>query len=156
VRDLDELHAEMIKGRGVRDPLVLTALAEVPREAFLPGHLHAEAYDGRPLRLAEGKTAMPPYVVACMIEALGLRGGEKVLVIGAGTSYAAASCRGSLPRSSPSNDTANRHRKRAPLCRTQTAPTFERFTTRACASGSTMRRSMRSSSSRLCRLYPRR
>jgi protein-L-isoaspartate(D-aspartate) O-methyltransferase len=92
--DLTDLRRDMvdrwIRGRGVRDPLVLSAMEHVPREAFLPEHLHDMAYDDRPLLVAEGEMALQPYVVAFMIEALGLNGGERVLTIGAGTGYAAA------------------------------------------------------------------
>lgn len=79
-----------IRGRGVRDPLVLAAMEHVPREAFLPERLRDEAYEDSPIRVAEGEIALQPYVVAYMVEALGLRGGERVLTIGAGTGYAAA------------------------------------------------------------------
>jgi protein-L-isoaspartate(D-aspartate) O-methyltransferase len=62
----------------------------VPRELFVPPWLAAEAYDDTPLPIGSGQTISQPYIVAFMIEALGLRGGEKVLEIGAGSGYAAA------------------------------------------------------------------
>ncbi|MCK9912723.1 protein-L-isoaspartate O-methyltransferase, partial [Microbacteriaceae bacterium K1510] len=37
-----------------------------------------------------GQTISQPYIVAFMVEALGLSGGERVLEIGAGSGYAAA------------------------------------------------------------------
>ena len=43
-----------------------------------------------PLPIEEGQTISQPYIVAFMTEALALRGGEKVLEIGAGSGYAAA------------------------------------------------------------------
>lgn len=81
---------QQIKARGVRDPLVLAAMGKVAREAFLPEHLREHAYEDRPLPIAEGQTILQPYVVAYMIEALALKGGEKVLEIGAGSGYVAA------------------------------------------------------------------
>ncbi len=82
--------AEQILARGVRDPLVLQAMKRVPREMFVPDHLHDLAYDDSPLPIEGGQTISQPYIVAFMIEALALKGGETVLEIGAGSGYAAA------------------------------------------------------------------
>ena len=82
--------AEQIQGRGVRDPHVLAAMRDVPREHFVPGHLAHRAYEDSPLPIGAGQTISQPYIVAFMIEALALKGGEKVLEIGAGSGYAAA------------------------------------------------------------------
>ena len=38
-----------IAGRGIRSQLVLEAMQAVPREAFLPPHLHEFAYQDAPL-----------------------------------------------------------------------------------------------------------
>ncbi|MHA7827534.1 MAG: protein-L-isoaspartate(D-aspartate) O-methyltransferase [Roseovarius sp.] len=90
----DDLRKEMverhIKARGVRDPLVLDAMARVPRERFVPDHLKDQAYRDRPLPIDANQTISQPYIVAYMVEALALKGGEKVLEIGAGSGYAAA------------------------------------------------------------------
>ncbi|HVV84868.1 MAG TPA: protein-L-isoaspartate(D-aspartate) O-methyltransferase, partial [Kofleriaceae bacterium] len=77
-------------GRGIRDPRVLSAMAGVPREAFLPPELAEFAYDDRPLPIALGQTISQPYIVALMAEALHLRPAETVLEIGTGSGYAAA------------------------------------------------------------------
>ena len=79
-----------IVSRGVRDPLVLAAMRTVPREVFLPQSLREFSYDDSPLPIDAEQTISQPYIVAFMIEALGLKGGEKVLEIGAGSGYAAA------------------------------------------------------------------
>ncbi len=79
-----------ISARGVRSELVLDAMGTVPRENFLPEHLREFAYDDTPLPIGEGQTISQPYIVAFMVEALALEGGEKVLEIGAGSGYAAA------------------------------------------------------------------
>ena len=76
--------------RGVRDPLVLAAMAEVPREAFLPPELAEFAYEDRPLPIEAGQTISQPYIVALMAEALKLTPGEDVLEVGTGSGYAAA------------------------------------------------------------------
>jgi protein-L-isoaspartate(D-aspartate) O-methyltransferase len=82
--------AKQIESRGVRDSLVLDAMRKVPREVFVPKELQDEAYEDSPLPIGSGQTISQPYIVAFMVEALALRGGEKVLEIGAGSGYAAA------------------------------------------------------------------
>ena len=79
-----------IAARGVRDELVLDAMRRVPRELFLPKNLREFAYEDTPLPIAGEQTISQPYIVAFMTEALMLKGGEKVLEIGAGSGYAAA------------------------------------------------------------------
>jgi protein-L-isoaspartate(D-aspartate) O-methyltransferase len=86
----DRFVSEQIESRGVRDPRVLDAMRKVPREDFVPRELAGEAYEDSPLPIGAGQTISQPYIVAFMIEALCLRGGEKVLEIGAGSGYAAA------------------------------------------------------------------
>ena len=74
----------------MRDELVLDAMRKVPRELFLPEKLREFAYEDSPLPIAGEQTISQPYIVAFMTEALMLKGGEKVLEIGAGSGYAAA------------------------------------------------------------------
>ncbi len=85
-----EMVEHQIRARGVCDPLVLKALGHVPREAFLPEEMWEGAYEDSPLPIAAGQTMSQPYIVAFMIEAVALRGGERVLEIGTGSGYAAA------------------------------------------------------------------
>ncbi len=79
-----------IRARGVRDPRVLAAMAQVPRHLFVPEDLRARAYADEPLPIGDGQTISQPYIVAYMTEALGLKGGERVLEIGTGSGYQAA------------------------------------------------------------------
>jgi protein-L-isoaspartate(D-aspartate) O-methyltransferase len=79
-----------IRARGVRDPRVLAAMAKVPRHLFVPEHLRGRAYADEPLPIGEGQTISQPYIVAYMTEALGLRGGERILEIGTGSGYQTA------------------------------------------------------------------
>ncbi|HEX9297634.1 MAG TPA: protein-L-isoaspartate(D-aspartate) O-methyltransferase [Polyangiaceae bacterium] len=92
--DLHRLRTEMVtnqlKGRGISDPRVLQAFGEVPREAFIPAALAEFAYEDGPLPIGEEQTISQPYIVALTVEALGLRGGERVLEVGTGSGYAAA------------------------------------------------------------------
>jgi protein-L-isoaspartate(D-aspartate) O-methyltransferase len=86
----DRMVERQIAARGVRSHLVLDAMRTVPREAFLPENLREFAYEDSPLPIEEDQTISQPYIVAMMIEALALEGGEKVLEIGTGSGYAAA------------------------------------------------------------------
>jgi protein-L-isoaspartate(D-aspartate) O-methyltransferase len=79
-----------VAARGVRSPTLLEAMRQVPREQFLPQRLQEFAYEDSPLPIEGEQTISQPYIVAFMIEALDLKGGENVLEIGAGSGYAAA------------------------------------------------------------------
>lgn len=76
--------------RNIRDPAVLAAMHAVPREAFVPPEWVEEAYDDRPLPIAQGQTISQPYIVALMVQALFLTPHDRVLEIGTGTGYSAA------------------------------------------------------------------
>jgi protein-L-isoaspartate(D-aspartate) O-methyltransferase len=79
-----------LKSRGIAEPRILDAFLEVPREAFVsPGYAHL-AYGDHPLPIEAGQTISQPYIVALMIEAAGIKVGDKVLEVGAGSGYAAA------------------------------------------------------------------
>ena len=86
----EEMVERNIAARGVRDELVLSAMRKVPRELFLPKNLCEFAYEDSPLPIAGEQTISQPYIVAFMAESLLLKGGEKILEIGAGSGYAAA------------------------------------------------------------------
>jgi protein-L-isoaspartate(D-aspartate) O-methyltransferase len=75
---------------GVRDPRVLAALADVPRAAYVPEHARNQADLDRPIPIGAAQVTTQPSLVAAMVEALALTGGERVLEIGAGLGYQAA------------------------------------------------------------------
>lgn len=79
-----------LRARGIDSPLVLAAMGQVRREAFVPERLRESAYDDSPLPIAAGQTISQPLIVAMMVEALQLQGGERVLDVGTGSGYAAA------------------------------------------------------------------
>jgi protein-L-isoaspartate(D-aspartate) O-methyltransferase len=89
-RQRDEMVDRQIRARGVRDPRVLAAMRAVRREGYVPSWLGEFAYDDAPLPIEEEQTISQPYIVARMVEALALRGGERVLEVGTGSGYAAA------------------------------------------------------------------
>jgi protein-L-isoaspartate(D-aspartate) O-methyltransferase len=74
----------------IADKRVVEAMKRVPREAFVPQEHCYEAYDDRPLSIGFGQTISQPFIVALMIQALELKGNEKVLELGTGSGYEAA------------------------------------------------------------------
>ena len=86
----EQMVEEQIESRGIKDPLTLAALREVPRHEFVPEASAGEAYGDFPLPIGHGQTISQPYIVAFMTEALGLQGGENVLEIGTGSGYQSA------------------------------------------------------------------
>jgi protein-L-isoaspartate(D-aspartate) O-methyltransferase len=79
-----------IARRGVRDARVLEAIRQIPREEFVDPGFEEYAYDDGPLPIGANQTISQPYMVALMIEAAGLKPGDRVLEVGAGSGYAAA------------------------------------------------------------------
>jgi len=79
-----------LKGRGIRDPRVLGAMAKVPRHLFVDPSYQKQAYADHPLPIAEGQTISQPYVVALMTEAIKPQPTDRVLEIGTGSGYQAA------------------------------------------------------------------
>ena len=92
--DFADLRGRMVRrqieARGIFDPLILDAFREVPREEFVDEGQRQWAYDDHPLPIEAGQTISQPYIVALMIEAAGIKRGDKVLEVGAGSGYAAA------------------------------------------------------------------
>ncbi|TMF87552.1 MAG: protein-L-isoaspartate(D-aspartate) O-methyltransferase [Chloroflexi bacterium] len=81
---------EQLRGRGITDARVLQAMAEIPREDFVPDDLKRAAYEDSALSIGHGQTISQPLVVASMTQALALSGDENVLEIGTGSGYQAA------------------------------------------------------------------
>ena len=57
-----------LRGRDIKDPRVLAAMAAVPREAFVPERERGAAYQDGPLPIGAGQTISQPYMVARMTE----------------------------------------------------------------------------------------
>ena len=74
----------------IADKRVIEAMKRVPREAFVSQEQYQAAYDDRPLGIGFGQTISQPFIVALMVQALELRGDEKVLELGTGSGYEAA------------------------------------------------------------------
>jgi len=95
----DELRRRLVRqlrDRGaVRTERVAAAFARVPRHVFVPDVSVEDVYTDRSIaiKLQDGiaiSSSSQPAIMAEMIEMLALRGGERVLEIGAGSGYNAA------------------------------------------------------------------
>jgi protein-L-isoaspartate(D-aspartate) O-methyltransferase len=86
----EQMVAEQLIGRGIKDPLVLAAMRAVPRHEFVPKRQRPHAYEDGALPIWYRATISQPLMVATMLEVLRISGGEKLLEIGTGSGYQAA------------------------------------------------------------------
>jgi protein-L-isoaspartate(D-aspartate) O-methyltransferase len=82
--------ARLVRETGVRDRRVLDAIAEVPRADFVAADTVDRAYRDEPLPIPHGQVTTQPSLIARMVAALELQGGERVLEVGAGYGYQVA------------------------------------------------------------------
>ncbi len=87
--DFEAARARLIEhlGSEIKDERVLTAMARIPRECFVPSDERHLAYEDGPLPIGLDQTISQPFIVALMTQALELTGTEKVLEIGTGSGY---------------------------------------------------------------------
>jgi len=92
VVDLERARENLLKHLEyeIADKRVIEAMKRVLREAFVSQEQYHVAYDDRPLGIGFGQTISQPFIVALMVQALELRGDEKVLELGTGSGYEAA------------------------------------------------------------------
>ena len=81
---------KQIIARGVRDPVTLAALRQVPRHMFIPDSRSRHAYYDSPLPIGYGQTISQPFIVAYMTELVQPGPQRKILEIGTGSGYQAA------------------------------------------------------------------
>ncbi|MHC4960080.1 MAG: protein-L-isoaspartate(D-aspartate) O-methyltransferase [Planctomycetota bacterium] len=86
----EQMVAAQIRGRNVRDTLVLEAMRAVPRHEFVPAGIASQAYEDRALDIGEGQEISRPYMVAILCELARIEKTDRVLEIGTGSGYGAA------------------------------------------------------------------
>lgn len=79
-----------LRPQGVTDPSVLDAMGSVQRERFLPPETRPLAYVDRAVAMGDGRFLPAPAVLGTLLTQMMLSPGQRALVIGAGTGYAAA------------------------------------------------------------------
>jgi protein-L-isoaspartate(D-aspartate) O-methyltransferase len=89
--DFAERRATMVerqlRERGIVDERVLAAMGEVPREEFVGERRRELAYADSALPIGSEQTISQPWIVAAILQALGLGGEERVLEVGTGSGY---------------------------------------------------------------------
>ncbi len=79
---------QQVKPWNVNDERLLGAMASLPREQFVPEAHRNLAYADTAIPLCHNQAMLAPRELARMIQALELKGDERVLEIGCGTGYA--------------------------------------------------------------------
>ena len=82
--------ASQLRTTAVTDPRVIAAMAEVPRERFVPAEVAALAYSDRGVSLGQGRRINTPLATGRLLTEAQLRASNRVLLIGAGGGYTAA------------------------------------------------------------------
>lgn len=82
--------ASQLRTNEVNDPRVIAAISAVPRERFVPDDRKAVAYIDRAVQLTTSRALNLPMATARLIIALEARAGDRTLVVGAASGYAAA------------------------------------------------------------------
>ena len=100
----EKLIHSLIKEGVLHSPRVIETMRKVPRGKFLPENMRSYSAVDTPLPIGFGQTASAPHMVSIMNEALQLDIGVKVLEIGAGSGWHAATIAelvapGTAPRS---------------------------------------------------------
>ena len=82
---------QRLQAQGISNELVLAAMQEIPRHAFVDEALASRAYDDASLPIGHGQTISQPWVVARMIASVcGASMPKRVLEVGTGCGYQAA------------------------------------------------------------------
>ncbi len=82
--------ASQLRTNEVIDPAVVRVVLDTPREAFVPPALREATYIDRAIPLGGGRALNPALTTARLIADAGIRPGDRVLVIGGASGYAAA------------------------------------------------------------------
>lgn len=79
-----------VRPNKVYDRRVLDAMRSLPRQRFVPPHAVPLAYSDEDVPIAPGRVLLEPMVVGRLAQLAAVRAGERVLVVGCGSGYAAA------------------------------------------------------------------
>ena len=79
-----------LRSAGISDNNVLHAMETVKRSHFVKIEHVANSYDDQALPIACGQTLPPPMTIAIMLQSLGAKSDDKILLIGVGSGYSSA------------------------------------------------------------------
>ena len=82
--------ASQLRTSGVNHPAVLAAMGAVPRERFVPEDKVSAAYADAIVSVGDGRELNSPMSLGRMLDEVDPREGERALLVGAATGYAAA------------------------------------------------------------------
>lgn len=82
--------ASQLRTSAVDDARVVSAMATVPREKFVPTAAQAQAYRDTGVSLGDGRALNAPIATGRLLTEAGINSDERVLLIGAATGYTAA------------------------------------------------------------------
>ncbi|WP_022681386.1 protein-L-isoaspartate O-methyltransferase family protein [Sphingobium bisphenolivorans] len=93
-QNFSSMRAAMVESQlrtsDVDDRRVIGAMAHVAREDFVPAERRAMAYVDRSIPLGNGRSLNPPLATGRLLKEAQIAPGDRVLLIGAATGYAAA------------------------------------------------------------------
>jgi protein-L-isoaspartate(D-aspartate) O-methyltransferase len=103
--DWEKLIDSLTRQSILRTPNIIKAMQAVPRTKFLPSDAQVHSTTDTPLPIGYGQTVSAPHMVAIMNEALQLETGQKILEIGAGSGWHAATLAETVaPKESPRSE----------------------------------------------------
>ena len=103
--DWERLVDSLVRQGTLRTPKIINAMRAVPRIKFLPPDAQTYNAVDTPLPIGCGQTISAPHMVSIMNEALELEVGQKVLEVGAGSGWHAATIAEIIaPKSSPRSE----------------------------------------------------
>ncbi|MEJ8475996.1 protein-L-isoaspartate(D-aspartate) O-methyltransferase [Roseibium algae] len=93
--DSDEARARAklvltLRGLGIGDRAVLSAIERVPRRLFLSAAHHGLAYEDSSIPIECGQAVLAPSFVARIVQSLQIEAGQRILEVGTGSGYQAA------------------------------------------------------------------
>jgi protein-L-isoaspartate(D-aspartate) O-methyltransferase len=86
----DKLIDSLVKRGDLKTPNVIRAMRDVPRAKFIPTEMQDYSTNDAPIQIGFGQSVLAPRMVAIINEALQLSVGNKVLEIGSGSGWHAA------------------------------------------------------------------
>ena len=81
---------QQVRGWNVYDQDVLKMLRTLPREDFVPADYESMAFADIAIPIGHGESMMTPTMEGRLLQALGLRGNERVLEVGTGSGFMTA------------------------------------------------------------------